>query len=42
MNKPQLENHSSQSLLKQIIELAHEKKAEKIIKSKVVNDNPYK
>ena len=31
MNKPQLENHSSQSLLKQIIELAYEKKAEKII-----------
>jgi len=31
MNKPQLENHSSQSLLKDIIRLAYEKKAKKII-----------
>ena len=31
MNTPQLDNSSSQSLLKEIIELAYEKKAEEII-----------
>ena len=31
MNTPQLDNNSSQSLLKEIIELAYEKKAEEII-----------
>ena len=31
MNKSQLENNSSQALLNEIIELAYEKKAEKII-----------